>query len=258
MFNSGLFRVLNLILGLTVLSVPCTGVRADTIELRADVWCPFNCEPNSDRPGFMVELAQEALAFYGHEVRYQTLTWGRSLEKTRNGEVNGVIGTDQDESPDLVFGSPMAGYQETLVFRKGEAREISTFEDLEGLRIGAIVDYEYQSMIKAYADEHERDPTRVQLIGGDSALKRNLQKLIAGRIDLTIDERSVLEYAVAQLGIADAVEILPNSDTTDLFIAFSPALESSEVYARQLAEGIERLKASGRYAEILARYGLSG
>ncbi len=257
MLSSGFIRALTLILGVATMLLSAPALRADTIELRADVWCPFNCEPDSDHPGFMVELAQEAMAFFGHEVRYSTLTWGRSLDQTRNGQVNGVIGTDQGEAPDFIFGSPMAGYQETLIFRKGEARQITTHEDLDGLRVGAIVDYEYHTMIKAYIDEHERDPTRVQLIGGDSALERNLQKLVAGRIDFTIDERSVLVHAVAQLGLSDAVEILPHSETTDLFIAFSPALESSELYARQLSEGIERLKASGRYAEILSRYGLS-
>lgn len=256
--SSGLTRALTLFLGLAALSWSSPGARADTIELRGDVWCPFNCEPNSDRPGFMVELAREALAYYGHDVRYDTLTWSRSLDQTRSGEVNGVIGTDQDESPDLIFGPPLGTYQETLIFRGGEGRQIETVEDLDGLRIGVVVDYDYYPIFNTYITENERDPTRVQIIGGDDALKRNLLKLTSGRIDMTMDERSVVNYTIGELGLADQVELVSYEDASDLFIAFSPALESSQIYAQQLSEGIERLKASGRYAEILARYGLPG
>lgn len=257
MFSSGLIRTLTLILGLAVLSLPASIARADTIELRGDVWCPFNCEPGSDRPGFMVELAQEALAFYGHEVQYETLTWSRSLDQTRKGEVNGVIGTDSDEAPDLVFGPPLGEYQETLIFRRGEGRQIETAEDLDGLRIGGVVDYDYYPIFNTYIAENERDPTRVQIIGGDGALKRNLLKLTSGRIDMAMDERSVVTYTIRELGLADQVELVSYEDASDLFIAFSPALETSQLYARQLSEGIERLKASGRYAEVLLRYAVS-
>lgn len=234
-----------------------TPASADVIDLRADAWCPFNCDPDSDRPGYMVEVAQEALAFYGHEVRYSSMTWSRSLSQALSGEITGVIGTDQDESPDLILGPPMGYYREAVVFRAGEARPIETAEDLEGIRIGAILDYEYNAMIAAYVAENEKNPERVQMIGGDDALKRNLQKLKAGRIDMAIDEHSVVTYMIDQLGLQDDLQALEYGEASELHIGFSPALEASALYAQQLTEGVEQLKASGRYGEILKRYGLA-
>lgn len=232
--------------------------RADVIELRADQWCPFNCVPDSSAPGFMVELAREALAPFGHEVRYANLNWSRSLAEVRVGTVNGVIGTDTDESPDLVFGAPLAKYQEAAVFRRNEARPIATPQDLQGLRLGGIQDYDYAAALLDYIESNKTDPTQVQLLSGDNGLHRNLQKLLNHRIDLILEERSVLLHALNALGLRDQVDVIAQEAVTPLYIGFSPALDSSALYASQLSQGLERLKLSGRYDEILTRYGLEG
>jgi len=50
------------------------GGHGATVSLRADFWCPFNCEPDAARPGFMVEIAPYALGSkYGHTVDYQIM-----------------------------------------------------------------------------------------------------------------------------------------------------------------------------------------
>ena len=59
--TSSALRVLaGLCLG--VLAATCAGTaRADEVVLLADAWCPYNCEPGSDTPGFMIEIARELL-----------------------------------------------------------------------------------------------------------------------------------------------------------------------------------------------------
>ena len=45
--------------GLTLLiSFTCL---ADEISLRADLWCPYTCDPQAKNPGFMIEIAKEIL-----------------------------------------------------------------------------------------------------------------------------------------------------------------------------------------------------
>ena len=226
-----------------------------TIELRADTWCPFNCEPESEKPGFMVEIAREALALYGHTVNYETMNWARSLEYARHGRIDGVIGTDQGESPDFIFGAPIGTYREAAAFRPGEASSLDAAEALEGLRIGGITGYEYSDFVAEYVVENA-DTGLVQLLSGDTALEQNLRKLLAGRVDLVPDERSVLAYTLSSMNIASQVELVGAEQVEDLFIAFSPALESSALYAQQLSDGVAQLQKSGRIAEIMSRYGL--
>lgn len=56
-----------------LLAVVLQCARAETITIVADPWCPYNCEPGSDEPGFMVEIARRVFAEAGIEVRYETV-----------------------------------------------------------------------------------------------------------------------------------------------------------------------------------------
>lgn len=231
--------------------------RADTIRLRADQWCPFNCTPGSLAPGFMVELAREALAPFGHRIDYANLSWSRSQSQVLAGEINGIIGTDPDEVPDLIFAPPLGQYQEVLVFRTGEARPVTTPEDLQDLRLGALQGYEYNDLLQDYVTAHQSDATRVQLLSGENGVNRNLRKLLNHRIDVVLGESSVLRYALHAGALRDRVDLLPlPEEPSPLYIGFSPALDSSHRYVAQLREGIKRLKHTGRYDQIMARYGL--
>jgi polar amino acid transport system substrate-binding protein len=228
--------------------------RADVIELRASHWCPFSCSPGSPRPGLLVELAREALALFGHEVRYANLSWSRSLAQVQTGAVNGIIGPDLYKINNLIFSAPMILHQESLAFRSGEARPVTGPQDLEGLQLGAVQDYRHAPSLAQYIARHKADPTRVQLLSGEDGAGRNLRKLMSRRIDLVLEERSVLIYTARSLGLSDQIEILPYGEVDALHIGFSPALESSRLYAMQFNAGLAQLQQSGRYQDILASY----
>ncbi|NNE78704.1 MAG: transporter substrate-binding domain-containing protein [Silicimonas sp.] len=205
----------------------------------------------------MVEIAREALEPYGHTVRYVTVSWARGLKQAEVGELNGVIGAIPEEAPSFVFGPPIGTYEDIVVFRRGEARDISELSSFEGLRVGAINGYEYFGPVNDYIEANRNDRSLIQYASGNNALATNLRKLVAGRLDVVAEVRAVLDYNVVQLGLSDAIEVVGTTDSDDVFIAFSPALESSQTYARQLSEGVARLKENGRYDEIFRRYGLN-
>lgn len=243
-----------MVVGVALCDAPA---QADVIELRSSEWCPYSCAEDSAYPGYMVELAQAALTPYGHEVRYRVQTWSRSLAEVQSGAIAGVVGTDSYEAPTLRVGVPLGVYQEALVFRAGEARDITGEADLDGLRLGVIQDYDYETVTGDYIATHERDPSRVQLLSGEDALVRNLKKLLAGRVDLVLEDRAVLMFTLQRLDLDQSqFDITLQSVTSDLFIGFSPQLDQSDTYNAQLAEGLRHLRQSGRYGEILARYGL--
>lgn len=251
-------RKLTSVLLAAVIGLHAVPAAADVIELRADHWCPFNCDPDAERPGFMVEIAREALGQFGHGVNYQTLNWTRSLDYARTGRIDGVIGTDPDEAPELVFGPPLGTYQEAMAFRPGEMRALESPEAMEGLRLGAISEYNYNTAaIGEYIEARSGDAIHVQLLSGENALVQNLRKLAAGRVDVVPEDHSVLRYTLANLGMQNAFEIALDDEISELFIAFSPERETSALYAAQLSEGLEHLRATGRLDQILARYGLS-
>ena len=228
---------------------------SDTIVLMADEWCPYNCEPGSDAPGFMVEIAREALAPFGHEIEYESLNWARSLHRAELGEINGVIGAIPVEAPGFVFGPPMGTYVDVVAFRTGEAIDPDAIADQGDLRLGAINGYEYYGVVSEYIKLNSGNKALVQYMSGDDALEKNLRKLIAGRLDMVAEVRAVLEYSLAKTGLADQIELALTDDLDEIFIAFSPALPISHTYADQLTEGVSLMRENGRFDEIMLKYG---
>lgn len=229
---------------------------AETITLLADPWCPYNCEPGSDRPGFMVEIAREAFALAGHDLDYQALNWMRSLYRVRQGEAHGVIGAIPAEAPDFIFGPPLGTYLDTVAVRRGETLDLASPNPLEGKVVGAINGYEYVGSVADYVREHGDDRSKVQFVSGNDPLAQNLEKLLTGRVDVVAEVELVLLHKIAEQGMAGRVEVMRAEEPEEIFIAFSPALEAPPRLVRDLETGLAVLRRSGRLEQIMARYGL--
>ena len=78
-------------------------ISADTIIIGADEWCPINCEPGSERPGFLVETARAVFEKAGHNLEYVKMPWSRTLDEVRKGRINGAIGAYFQDAPDFIF-----------------------------------------------------------------------------------------------------------------------------------------------------------
>lgn len=226
---------------------------ADQIVIVADPWCPFNCEPGSDKPGYMVEIAREVFEPLGHTVTYNTVNWSRALVETRDGKYSAVFGAAVGDAEDFVFPGVAQGQAGNALFvRKDDTWAMSAPEDLSGKVVGLIRDYDYGELnddIQKYA--------KADYAGGDNALTINIKKLAAGRLDVVVEEASVFNYTADQMGVLDQTRMEKAIEYDDVFIAFSPARAESKELAAQLEAGMEQLRESGRLAEILKKYGLS-
>jgi polar amino acid transport system substrate-binding protein len=234
-------------------------VRADTIRLRADAYCPTNCGPGDPQPGYAVEIAREVFARAGHSVEYELLAWQRAIADTEAGLYDGVIGAGPGEVPGFVLGAePIGVWQLGVAVRRGQAFRLDPERPFEGLVVGAVEGYGYgEEWIEAYLAAHSQDPERVQLLSGPSAIAMNLKKLVAGRVDCVPDSTGILRYHAHELGLGPEIDVLPApGERSDVFIAFAPNNPRSREWAALLDAGIAELRANGRLARILAAYGL--
>ena len=229
---------------------------ADVITLRADLGCPVNCDPASNRPGYMVEIAVEALALSGHTVDYQTMNWARSLHKAHNGEVDAVIGAIGPEVPGFHLSPPLGQFVNAVAVRRGEEGILQQADVYESHTVGAINGRAYAGVIAEHIRTHDVDRHHVQFLSGADPLGKNLKKLVAGRVDVVPNDLFVLRHKVREMGIRDRVSILPGTERMDLFIAFSPGGANSARYAADLRRGVAALRRSGRLTQIMARYRL--
>lgn len=226
---------------------------ADEIVIVADPWCPFNCEPGSDKPGYMVEIAREVFGPLGHTVKYETVNWSRALAETRDGKYSAVFGAAVGDADDFVFPGEAQGQAGNALFvRKDDPWSMSSPEDLSGKVVGLIRDYDYGEL-----NDDIQKHAKTDYAGGDDALTTNIKKLTAGRLDVVVEEASVFNYTADQMGVLDQTRMEKAIEYDDVFIAFSPARAESQELAAQLEAGMAQLRESGRLAEILKTYGLS-
>lgn len=245
------------LLGLAMILVATgpTVALADTIVLQADVWCPYNCEPGAERPGYMVEIAQEVFGAAGHTVDYQVAPWTRALANVRSGMAQGAIGASETDAEGFVFpAQPLGVSANGFAVRKAQGWTYQGLESLSGHQVGVIQDYSYGEELDTWI---AANAGQVQALSGDDALDMNLRKLIAGRVDAVLDDVNVLSYAVRTGGLGDEVVVQKTAKAQPVSIAFTPGAATSDTYAALLADGIVTLRESGRLAEILSAYGLS-
>jgi polar amino acid transport system substrate-binding protein len=224
----------------------------ETITLVADPWCPYTCAEEDERPGYMLEIAREALALHGITVRYKVVPWSRAVEQTRTGRYTAIVGAAPGDAPDFIYPATLQGMSDMRLWVRNDASwTYAGLKSLAGQRIGAIADYAYGEVLDRYIEEHAEDKDRVQMIGGDNALTLNIRKLRAKRIDVMPEDANVIKHYASThgtLGIkpAGSATTPEHAEDNNLFVAFSPKNKESERYAALLDKGVKQLRKSGR------------
>jgi polar amino acid transport system substrate-binding protein len=231
----------------------------DVITLRADIWEPYNCDPNATKPGFMIDVAKAIFTKAGYQVDYQSKgwTWDRSIEEARKGRIDAIVGASKDDAPDFVFPEePFIVQRMSAFVKKGNPWRYSGVDSLAKVKLGVISGYAYEESIDAYVEKNANQGM-VQIIKDANALDLNIKKLVAGRIDVTIEDAAVFNAKATALGMGGQFDEAGTVGSPDnVTIAFSPAKESSKKYSEILSQGLKEMRASGALKEMLDRYGL--
>jgi polar amino acid transport system substrate-binding protein len=202
-----------------------------------------------------VEIAQAVFGAAGYQVDYEELNWARCVEDARAGRFTAIIGAIQSDAPDFTFPKTPFGISgDAYAVRKGDNFKFDGAASLQGRVLGVIRSYSFSGPIGAYIAAHGTDATRVEFVSGDGALRKNLDKLVAGHVDVVLDDRNVMLNAIDELGMKDRLTIIDGLNDTPIYIAFSPRAGQPAKLAQLLDAGMAKLRASGRLAEIEARY----
>lgn len=234
-----------------------TIANAEVINLVADEWCPYNCSPDSDAPGFIVEVAQYAFERAGYSVNYTLVPWSRAIEGTRNGLYDGIIGAGQSETPDFIFPeNESAVANHTFFVTKGSSWSYKGIKSLDQVCLGVISNYSYGDFYDSYIKSHENDGKRIQVAYGETGLKSNIEKLLIGRIDVLIEDSAVFQYYLYETNSSYDFLNAGIASTEKVYVAFSPKNQNANKYAEILSHAIQELRETGKLAEILAKYGV--
>jgi len=249
---------LRLFLGTIALLLSTSSVTySDTLTLVADDWCPYNCSEKGTPPGFLVEFAREIFSAAGHTVEYKVVPWARAVEEVKAGRYTALLGAVPEEAPELVYpGRPAWHSVDGFYVKKGNPWRYTGKESLLKVTLGAIIDYGYGGGIQEYVEEHGSDPKRVQLSSGEEPLHVNVRKLLAGRVDVVVEDTAVMDHYASNQQLGEKIELAGTSEPQPVYISFSPKESKAKEYSALLSKGLEELEKSGAGAKILKRYGI--
>ncbi len=227
----------------------------NTISVRSDFWCPYNCKSNTDLPGYMIEILK--VAFGKENVDYQELNWTRSLKDAGEGKFDAVVGVNKDGAPGFIYSKYMLGKSAMCYYTKTSSKwKFHNLNSLANQTLGVIQSYTYYDELDTYIKTYENQPNKVQTHAGNDALIRMLQKLQLNRLSVIIEDPNVMGYALKYYPKFTDIQEAGCGVGEPLYIAFSPANPQSPQRAQQLDEAFFKMKKNGSLKKLLKKYNI--
>lgn len=214
------------------------------VKLGADIWPPFT--DVSENTSILTVLVQEALYRRNINSDIEFGKWKEVMNKIDGGELDGspALWESPERMKKYFFSKPYLYSQLVLVGRKGSDVGATSFNDLEGKKIGIVQDY-------AYGDFEGRD--KVELIDGKGN-QNNLEKLLSGDIDYMLVDALIIQYMLKyQLNDVTAYLAIGQRPlmTKSLHLGLRKNVENAEFILREFDEEIAEMIADGTFNKIL-------
>ncbi len=232
-----------------------------TINIAADPWCPYNCEPSSPQPGIMIDIAKEALALSGYTLNYKLLNWARAKSLTKSGQLDGVVGMGYGKETSKLYHFPKTALGESQICFYQRVEEDWQYNDVRSLDnkvFGWINNYGYpHPPLDRWIAKHQNS-SKITTIAGKNTHSRLFKLLQIKRIDTFAEDKTVIAYELLKSGLQRTIKSAGClQELEKVFIVFSLHAPKREAWANALDSGVTALKKSGRLSEILSTYGLN-
>ncbi|MBT5830021.1 MAG: transporter substrate-binding domain-containing protein, partial [Candidatus Latescibacteria bacterium] len=221
-----------------------------------------SCDPSSDQPGILIEVAKIILEQAGHTVVYKEMNWARAIKEIKKGTFDGLVGAYKSDAPGFIFpAQPIMISQMSFFISEDDPWKFEAYDDLKGRKISVINEYSYGKKFDAYIQKNSnKGDQTIQELSGADATKRRIKLMALGRIDTILEDWLVFPYEIkthqemAEFQKFKSFKNAGNLLEAGSYIAFSPNKESSKLYADLLSKGLQDLKASGKFEEIINKY----
>ncbi|MFY0641532.1 MAG: transporter substrate-binding domain-containing protein [Bermanella sp.] len=229
-------------------------IHAQTISIRADYWYPMNGDPISETPGYMIDLAKAIFEPHGITVDYKLKPWSRSIQETRIGKSDCVIGAYKVSVPDFIFPTDHWGLDQTLFYKlaSDDWQYTGDTRTLMNRKMGVISDYSYGSVLDEIFIK-----INAQSAKGDKALETNIKKILTGRIDTMIESHYVMADKLMEMQLSDKIISAGNTHQgAPMYLACTPNSSRTQKFIILVNQAMPKLKASGQLQKILSTYNI--
>jgi len=232
-------------------------VCAETLRFECDYWEPYNAVPNSDEPGFQVEITKRIFEDAGFTFEYKLVPFSRALRNVQEGTAHGTFGLYENEAKSnnlLIPKNHLSIGQTYFYVLNDDDWKYQGVASLKEKFLGVIQNYEYDD---GPLDEYialNKNTISVQVITGDNALERNILKLIHSRITVTLEDEIVMNWKLNKMNKKHLVKKAGVfNDSYKVYVAFTPTRPE---LIKIFDEGYEKIKNNGELQKILDKYNI--
>ncbi len=224
---------------------------AETITIVADKRFPYNGEPGSSEPGFIIEIAIEVFMEKGHTVIYKKMDWDEAVKDTREGKYTAIVGAAKGDAPDFIFPKLAQAVTNAYMFvKKGDTWRYIGLDSIKEKKIAIITGH-------AYDEDFDKFISTSKASVKNSSLTESVELLLGSKVTALIEDSYVLSAFSMKHFIEGSMESAGQVGVPEaVYIAFSPVDPKSEGYAEIIDNGMKRLRSSGQFKKILCKYGL--
>jgi polar amino acid transport system substrate-binding protein len=236
---------------MVVLMAGASSWALDKVRIGAeDDWRPYSYVSGGEPVGFAVDIVKAAWTAAGVSLELVPLPYARCMRMVDNGDLDGCFDTLRDPRTEAhyrwhrqpLFKARIAIYGRTALCGAGEVG----LKDLLGRRIGVTNGYDY-------GEAFDNDSRMVRDVAASDLA--SLRKLVAGRVDYALVFDRVADH------IADLhPELAPNFVQCGvlveplLFLSFKRDGAALKPLIARFDQGLEKIRKSGEYARIEARW----
>ncbi len=214
-----------------------------------DPWPPFT-DPEKPSKGLAVEIAEAAMKTQGYRLEMSFMPWARAEDGVKKGTYDFLLCTWMTEArkPVLFYSESYSENRLTFVKSKGSDFEFRGIDSLKGLTVGVVRDYGYgDEFMNATGFNREAAPDFLT----------NAKKVVAGRVDLTVEDEVVASSLLMGTDLADKIAFTENALTVEpLYVTSGLANPRHKELIEAFNRGLEEIKKDGTYDRILGNYGL--
>lgn len=243
-------RFTNLVICLFLFSH--TASAGKTINISTGEFTPWTSQ-ELKHGGFTNHVISEAFGLEGYDVKFTYYPWKRTFEAAKDGkEFQASSYWYKSEERARHYHYSDALQTDSTVFfhlKRNPLNDWETLDDLHEVRIGATRGYTYTP---EFWSGLETGQLNIQVANSDEV---NFNKLVNGRIDIFPAERVLGQQLIYQLygsKVADSVTFNAKplvAPTGHLLV--SRKLDNGEALVSSFNNGLEALRESGRYDELL-------
>ena len=223
----------------------------DDLYMMTEEYPPYNFLDNGQLKGISVDVLAAVLKemdAINTVENVQLLPWARGYREVQERAGTMLFSTTHTEARDSLFQWSPAIVQTkiSVIALKGKGFDISSADDLKGLRIGVVRDDVGDLLLKGIGIDDS-------LIQRSADAKNILKKLEQNRVDVVSYDENVAFWLLKSMGKdVSRYEVLHVLKEGDLTFAFHKGTDPELIESFNAA--LEKVKKSPKYQEILKAY----